>query len=200
MQFTSVPCFSVVIKRLRHWLPSNKHTNLAIISGIQGHIYLPKMFPSGFSGDQQWFQCFCCYILLCLLQNLAILWLFIRYILLPSLPGSEDLYRICINFSHNSPQTYCLFGWLCKWASLFTCFCSQAQLTRPFHDPAKRWQLHPVPTEQRFLQGWVPQDKQPVRPGLDSEPAIRVHPADPAQLLFYLSPVYLTSPISLAYL
>ena len=40
---------------------------------------------------------------------------------------------------------------ICEWASLFTCLQCQAQLTRPFHDPAQRWQLHLVSMEHHII-------------------------------------------------
>ncbi len=84
--------------------------------------------------------------------------------------AAEDVAN-CTKYTGNSE-------WLCKWASLFTCLQCQAQLTRPFHDPAQWWQLHPVSMEhhtipervkQRFLQDKVPQDRQAVRPGLEQD-------------------------------
>lgn len=38
----------------------------------------------------------------------------------------------------------------------------------------------PSPYQQRFLQDEVPQDKQAVRPGSDSEPVTHVRPAHPS--------------------
>lgn len=104
----------------------------------------------------------------------------------------------CTKYTSNS-------GWLCKWASLFTCLQCQAQLTRPFHDPAQWWQLHPVsmehhtiPARAKQLQDKVPQDRQAVRPGLEQDLTQPQPPRcallTPAQLLFYLPLVYLTLP------